>query len=62
MLVLDHTNERKTHQIIAEATQRAHDIMEQCLQDMLIHEKWDMKTLTMPEGLRKKLELTIESK
>ena len=49
----------KTHQIIAEATQRAHDIMEQCLQDILIHEKWDLDTLTMPENLRHKLESTI---
>ena len=49
----------KTHQIIAEATQRAHDIMEQCLQDILINEKWDLDTLTMPENLRQKLESTI---
>lgn len=53
------SSDRKTHQIIAEAAQRAHDIMEQCLNDVLIHEQWDMETLTMPEGLRKKIELAI---
>ncbi len=51
--------DEKTHRLIAEATQRAQDIMEQCLHEVLIHEQWDLDTLTMPEGLRKKLELTI---
>ncbi len=46
----------KTHEIIAEATYRAHDIMQKCLEDVLIHEQWDMETLVMPESLRERLD------
>ena len=46
----------KTHEIIAEATYRAHDIMQKCLEDVLIHEQWDLETLVMPESLRERLD------
>lgn len=49
----------KTHEIIASATRKAHDIMQQCLHDVLIHEKWDLETLEMPENLRQLLEQTL---
>ena len=49
----------KTHELIAEATFRAHEIMQQCLEDVLIHEKWDLETLDMPEGLRLHLDLKL---
>lgn len=46
----------KTHEIIANATREAHDIMQKCLHDVLIHEKWNLETLEMPENLRQHLE------
>jgi hypothetical protein len=33
--------------------------MQQCLEDVLIHEKWDLETLDMPEGLRQRLDLKL---
>lgn len=49
----------KTHEMIAEATSKAHDIMQQCLHDVLVHEGWDLETLEMPPNLRKLLEQTL---
>ena len=49
----------KTHEMIAEATYKAHEIMQQCLHDVLIHEKWDLETLEMPPNLRQHLEKTL---
>lgn len=49
----------KTHQLIAKATCRAHDIMQECLHDVLVHEKWNLETLEMPENLRQLLEKTL---
>ncbi len=49
----------KTHKLIAEATNKAHDIMQNCLHDVLVHENWDLETLDMPENLRVILEKTI---
>jgi len=42
----------QVHQLIAEATVRAHADLERCLYDILTLEGWDMAALTMPEGLR----------
>lgn len=50
----------KTHEMIAAATREAHDIMQKCLHDVLIHEKWNLETLEMPENLRKHLEQILE--
>jgi hypothetical protein len=49
----------KTHEMIAEATSKAHDIMQQCLHDVLIHEGWNLETLEMPANLRKLLEESL---
>ena len=51
----------KTHELIAEATSKAHDIMQTCLHDVLIHENWDLETLEMPENLRQLLEKTLSA-
>ena len=51
----------KVHARIAEASQAAHAIMEQCLQDILAMEGWDPVTLEMPANIRTLLELEIEA-
>lgn len=51
----------KVHQRIADATQQAHRIMEDCLKDVLDLEGWDLQTLEMPAGLRTLLEQEIDS-
>jgi len=40
------------HRVIAEATRRAHEELEQCLDRVLTMEGWDRATMTMPPGLR----------
>jgi hypothetical protein len=42
------------HNRIAEATKQAHQLMEQCLDDVLELEGWDKAKLVMPEGIRKR--------
>ena len=49
----------KTHEMIANATSKAHDIMQKCLHDVLIHEGWDLETLQMPADLRQLLEQSL---
>jgi hypothetical protein len=51
----------KTHEMIADATSRAHDIMQQCLYDVLVHEGWDLETLEMPANLRQLLEHSLDN-
>lgn len=41
------------HDLIAAATERAHDGLEECLAEILAREGWDRATLTMPPGLRR---------
>jgi hypothetical protein len=41
-----------THNLIVDASVKAHEIMEKCLHDILIVEGWDLQTLQMPEYLR----------
>ena len=50
----DTANDRAVHDAIAKSTERAHDAMEDCLARVLEIEGWNMTTLVMPEGLRKK--------
>jgi hypothetical protein len=45
------------HHRIAEATKQAHQIMEQCLDDILDLEGWDRAKMEMPSGIRKRLEI-----
>ena len=41
-----------THNLIVEASVKAHEIMEKCLHDILIREGWDLQTLQMPNNIR----------
>ena len=43
------------HQTIAKHTAIAHDQMQDCLDEVLALEKWDLTTLEMPEDLRVRL-------
>ena len=45
---------RRVHDAIAQAAIDAHERIESCLEEVLRMEGWDLATLTMPEGLRKK--------
>jgi len=47
-------NDVEVHRTIAEATRRAHALMEECMERVLAIEGWDRSTLKMPEGLRRK--------
>ncbi|WP_306607077.1 hypothetical protein [Azonexus sp.] len=58
--VLEPGNDLAVHQTIAEATARAHAIMEDCMDRVLTIEGWDRSTLKMPEGLRRKRAELIE--
>jgi hypothetical protein len=42
----------QTHRLIAEATEKAHAIMEQCLQEVMQIEGWQREGLIMPDTLR----------
>jgi hypothetical protein len=48
----------QVHQRIAEVTKQAHQLMEQCLDEILELERWDKSKLEMPEGLRTRIEKT----
>ena len=50
----DTANDQAVHSAIAEATERSHAVMEECLAQVLELEGWDLHTLTMPDALRKK--------
>jgi hypothetical protein len=47
-------NDPAVHREIAEASARAHALMEECMDRVLAIEAWDRTTLKMPEGLRRK--------
>ena len=48
--------DRQVHQRIAEVTKQAHQLMEQCLDDILDMEGWDRTKLEMPTtGIRKRI-------
>ena len=46
----------QVHQRIAEVTKQAHQLMEQCLDEILDMEGWDRAKLEMPPGLRTRIE------
>jgi 3-deoxy-D-manno-octulosonate 8-phosphate phosphatase KdsC-like HAD superfamily phosphatase len=50
----DSVNDEVVHNTIALATEKAHELMEDCLAKILEIEGWDMATLNMPEALKKK--------
>ncbi len=49
---LDNDLHHEVHVSIAEATKKAHRIMEQCLDEILELEGWDRTKLEMPPGMR----------
>ncbi|MSS76542.1 MAG: hypothetical protein EXR90_06695 [Methyloglobulus sp.] len=46
----------QVHRRIAEVTKQAHQLMEQCLEEVLELEGWDKTKLEMPAGPRKRIE------
>ncbi|NOS89278.1 MAG: hypothetical protein HOP34_12210 [Methylococcaceae bacterium] len=49
--------ELQVHQRIAEVTRQAHQLMEQCLDEVLVLEGWDRSKLEMPtNSTRKRIE------
>ena len=48
----DRPGNQDTHDLIAAAAERAHEVLEDCLAAILEREGWDRATLTMPPGLR----------
>lgn len=48
------------HQAIADATEKAHTELENCLHHVLDLEGWDRTTMLMPSGLRQLLDAQIE--
>jgi hypothetical protein len=50
----DSVNDSVVHNTIALATEKAHELMEDCLARILEIEGWDMTTLDMPDTLKKK--------
>ena len=50
----DSANDKRVHDNIAVATEKAHKIMEDCLSQILEIEGWDKDSLAMPEALKKK--------
>ena len=50
----DSDNDRLVHQAIADAAEKSHALMEECLTRVLDIEGWDVATLVMPEALKAK--------
>lgn len=48
-------NDELVHKTIAQATEKPHEIMEECLNKILEIEGWDQHALSMPELLKKKM-------
>ncbi|MEQ1637039.1 MAG: hypothetical protein ABL903_10115 [Methylococcales bacterium] len=46
----------QVHRRIAEVTKQAHQLMEQCLDEILDLEGWDKTKMEMPAGLRKRID------
>ena len=46
----------QVHRRIAEVTKQAHQLMEQCLDEVLDLEGWDKTKMEMPAGLRKRID------
>ncbi len=55
----DSVNDERVHKTIAEATEQAHQLMENCLKQILEIEGWDQVSLAMPESLKRKPAKTI---
>lgn len=55
----DSENDKLVHTTIAEATEKAHQLMEDCLRKILEIEGWDIETMIMPGELKKKITKSI---
>ena len=55
----DSANDERVHGNIALATEKAHAVMEECLNQILEIEGWDKISLAMPEALKKKIVKSI---
>jgi hypothetical protein len=53
----DNSVQIQVHHRIAEVTKQAHQLMEQCLDEILDLEGWDRTKLEMPAGIRKRIEI-----
>ena len=52
--VIDAKNNDLVHTTIAKTTEKIHAMVESCLAEVLKIDGWDLRTLIMPEALRKK--------
>ena len=53
MRCLQHSeNESAVHQTIAKTAAETHSQLQDCMEQILVLEKWDRKTLQMPPSLR----------
>jgi hypothetical protein len=52
-------NDQRVHGAIALATEKSHEILENCLKEILVIEGWDQESLSMPDSLKKKPAKTI---
>jgi hypothetical protein len=52
-------NDQRVHGAIALATEKSHEILENCLKEILVIEGWDQESLSMPDTLKKKPAKTI---
>ncbi|MES2972717.1 MAG: hypothetical protein V4757_03875 [Pseudomonadota bacterium] len=50
----DTVNDVNVHRTIAMATEKSHEIMEDCLRSILQIEGWDTTTFELPESMKKK--------
>ena len=48
--------QKRVHLRIAEVTKQAHQLMEQCLDEILDMEGWDRNKMEMPAGIRKRIQ------
>ncbi len=47
-------NDHRVHKAITRSVIEAHEIMQRCLDEVVVLEKWDRATMQMPEDLRKR--------
>ena len=55
----DTVNDEQVHKTIAQATEKAHELMEDCLNKILEIEGWNKESLVMPELLKRKPAKTL---
>jgi hypothetical protein len=52
--IADTATDRKMHEAIAAAASQAHEVLEDCLKQVLDMEGWNPETLELPEALKLK--------